>query len=278
MPYASSGNAEIYYEVQGEGGPPVILIRGFGNTLLTWYGIDSDLARDHLIVVLDNRGVGRSSSPCGSYNMSTMADDVAAVIRAARLEPAHVLGTSLGGMIAQELAVRHSRLVRSMVLAATTAGGTVGIPLRRRSVLTLALSTVLPARLRSSVAGWATLSRQARRSRPELVGCRANGIRAGRTSLAGLVGQAGAVFTHQTGTRLRGVSIPTLVVHGEADRLIDRRNAEILAQLIPQSRLQLWPDCGHDLAAEVPQLLAQTVRQHIREVAAPGPHLRCSRM
>src|SRR5438094_194527 len=106
MPYVRSNGANIYFETRGSTGPPLILIRGFASTSRSWNGVDHNLAKDHRTVVLDNRGVGRSSTPSGTYSTARMADDVAAVMSAAGIESAHVLGTSLGGMIAQELALR----------------------------------------------------------------------------------------------------------------------------------------------------------------------------
>ena len=263
MPFVRSNNARIYYEVRGTDGPPLVLIRGFGNTLCSWNGLDADLAGDHCVVLMDNRGVGRSSSPGGTYTVSTMADDVAAVIDAVGLGPAHVFGTSLGGMIAQELAIRHPERVRSLVLAASTPGREFGVPIRRRGLMTLALSTVLPPRMRASVAGLATLSSKIRRERRKQVMSRAAAISASPTPLRGLIGQAGAVLRHRAGTRLRSVSIPTLVVHGKADKLIDCKNADILVDLIPRARLELWSGHGHDLTTEDPRRLAQAVRGHV---------------
>jgi pimeloyl-ACP methyl ester carboxylesterase len=265
MPYARCGQTTIYYEVRGTSGPPLVLIRGFASSLHTWNGVDAELARDHVTVVLDNRGVGRSDVPKGRYTTATMADDVTRVLDAAGLGPVHVLGTSLGGMIAQQLALRHPTRVRSLVLAATTAGRAGGIALRKRGVLAIALASLLPAKLRSRMATVATMSHRARRDWVRN-GCRQpNPLPQSRTPLDGLIGQVFAIIGHHTCDRIAQISAPTLVIHGTADNLIHWQHAQILAGLIPAARLELWSGAGHDLAVEAPRRLALSVRQHVGE-------------
>ena len=266
MPYARSGGTTIYYEVSGDGGPPLVLIRGFASSLHTWNGVDAELARDHAMVVLDNRGAGRSDVPKGKYTTATMADDVARVLDATGLDSAHVLGTSLGGMIAQELALRHPDRVRSLVLAATTAGRAGGMALRKRGVLTLAVASLLPAMLRRCMISLATLSHRARSDRAKNGRPHSSPPPDSRAPLNGMIGQAWAIFGHRTFDRVVEISAPTLVIHGTCDNLIHWQHARILADLIPAARLELWSGAGHDLATEAPQRLALTVRQHVHDM------------
>src|SRR5262245_40733855 len=119
MPIARSGDVDIYYEVQGSGpGVPAVLIMGLATDMHGWERVVPALDGRPL-VLLDNRGVGRSGKPKGPYTTSLLADDAAAVMEAVGLAQAHVLGTSLGGMIAQELALRHPQRVRSLALIVT---------------------------------------------------------------------------------------------------------------------------------------------------------------
>ncbi len=268
MPYAESNGTKIYFEVRGTSGPPLVMIRGFASPIWTWNGVDHDLASDHVTVVLDNRGVGRSSVPRGTYNAACMADDVATVLNHAELDSAHVLGTSLGGMIAQELALRHPRRVRSLVLVGTTPGNTGGFPLRPQGVLALAAASVAPAQIRSRLVAYATLSPAARIAKSKADDSSADTPPRTRTALAGLVGQAFAIFGHKAGERLASIRVPTLVVHGEFDNLIDQKYARQLAQIIPAAQLETWSEAGHDLATESPQRLADTVRRHVRQAMA----------
>lgn len=266
MPHVRSRTACIYYEILGRGGPPLVMIRGFASSIRSWNGVDHDLAADHVTVVLDNRGIGRSSAPSGTYNVQVMANDVVAVLNDAGLESAHVLGTSLGGMIAQELALRYPARVRSLTLAATTPGKKRGMTLRPKGMLAIAVASLMPPPLRARLAALATLSTDARRTRPTLVDYRTRVLRRNPTSLRGLIGQAFAIFGHRATDRLSRISVPTLVIHGDADKLIDHQNAEQLAELIPLARLESWRGVGHDLATEAPSRLAASVRRHVQDV------------
>jgi pimeloyl-ACP methyl ester carboxylesterase len=279
MPHVRSGTATIYYEIRGRAGPPLVIIRGFASSIRSWNGVDHDLSSDHSVVVLDNRGIGRSSTPSGTYSIASMAADVLAVLDDAGLDSAHVMGTSLGGMIAQELALQNPRRVRSLTLAATAAGGNGRLTLRPKAVLAIATASLMPAPIRARLTALATLSAEARRSRPALIDYRTGVLRRNPTPLRGLIGQAFAIFGHRTADRLPGLSVPTLVIHGDADKLIDHEHAEHLTGLIPSARLESWRGVGHDLATEDPARLADSVRRHVQEVihwARPLPELSLS--
>src|SRR5262245_17141359 len=118
MPTAPIGDVEIYFEEHGSG-DPLLCIMGFATDSTGWLLQVPDFAKAHRTIVFDNRGVGRSSKPTGAYTIHEMADDAAGLLDHLRIERAHVLGLSMGGMIAQELALRHPARVRGLVLAAT---------------------------------------------------------------------------------------------------------------------------------------------------------------
>src|SRR3989442_16033858 len=122
MPFVENQEAKIYWDEQGHG-PPVLLIMGLGYPSVMWYRTRAVLAPRYRTIVLDNRGVGRSSMPPGPYPIALMASDAAAVLDAAGVESAHVFGISMGGMIAQEFALQYPKRVRSLILACTAAGG-----------------------------------------------------------------------------------------------------------------------------------------------------------
>lgn len=265
MPFARSQGADIYYELRGTCGPPLVLLRGFASSIHTWNGVDFDLGKDHRTIVLDNRGVGRSAAPTGRYRVHQLARDVVAVMIDAGFNGAHVLGTSLGGMIAQELAIHYPDRVRSLVLAATAPGSKGGAPITTTGIITLAAATVLPGRLRAQLTARVTLS-PASRSRPEFSSAPVEPSRRRGGSINGLVGQAYAIFQHNAAERLGRVTAPTLIIHGDSDALIDPRHAKCLAELIPHSCLESWVGVGHDLATEDPSRLAESVRQHIRRL------------
>ncbi len=122
MPYARNGSTHLFWEEYGSG-PPVLLIMGLSFTHEMWFRALPWLAPRYRVIAFDNRGTGRSDAPRGPYTIRQMASDARVVLDAAGIEAAHVVGASMGGMIAQELALSFPRRVRSLVLACTTHGG-----------------------------------------------------------------------------------------------------------------------------------------------------------
>src|SRR5215475_5202917 len=106
MPHAQSGDTKIYWEAYGRG-EPVLLIMGLGATLDLWHRVTPMLSASYRTILFDNRGAGRSDAPPGPYSIPQMADDALAVLDAAGATTARVFGASMGGMIAQELALNH---------------------------------------------------------------------------------------------------------------------------------------------------------------------------
>src|SRR5690349_4091284 len=128
MPFVTRPGADIHYEMQGEEGPVVVLLQGLGLSSRFWFDVPDSLwkdpARPRRVITIDNRGTGRSSRPRGwaPWTLGTMADDVAAVLDDAGVADAVIVGISMGGMIAQHVALRHRTRVRGLVLLATSPG------------------------------------------------------------------------------------------------------------------------------------------------------------
>src|SRR3954454_4831552 len=123
VPIVDSGDASLWWDQSGSGEPPLLLIQGLGYTADMWYRIAPGLAAERRVVVFDNRGVGRSSVPDNPWTVEQMADDAIAVLDAAGGGAAHVFGVSMGGLIAQEVALRQPERVLSLVPGCTHACG-----------------------------------------------------------------------------------------------------------------------------------------------------------
>lgn len=117
----TANGINIYYETHGEG-EPLLLIEGLGYSSWMWYKQIPELSKKHRVIVYDNRGVGHTDKPDSEYTIELMADDAASLLSALGVESAHVMGVSMGGYIAQELALRHPEKVRSLILAGTNNG------------------------------------------------------------------------------------------------------------------------------------------------------------
>jgi pimeloyl-ACP methyl ester carboxylesterase len=198
--------------------------------------------------------------------MHTMADDAVAVLDAAEVAQAHVMGASMGGMIAQHLALDHRTRVRSLILACTTAGGRRESPNLRLTAASVLRPWIGPARTFALIAPVLYSPRSRAESGRRLQEDRR--VRAGdRVRALTPLLQASAIGRHDTRQRLHELAgLPTLVVHGLDDRLVRPAYGRELADAIPGARLVEIPDTGHLLATDAEEAVANTVLGHLERV------------
>jgi len=257
--YARSGALRIAYELRGTmhwRRPWLVLIQGMGLDHTGWGPVLRRLRRHFRLVLVDNRGFGRSDRPTGSFAVADMAGDVAAVLDAAGIRRAHVMGASLGGMAAQELAIRHPERVDGLVLACTTPGWLFAYPMPLASVRLLAATARLPAeaaRLRHTENALA-----AGPDRPELVR-RLLAVQGSRPADSSVLSAQAFAGSRYAGRPLARIRARTLVLHGGADAVVDPRNGRLLAARIPGARLVTFPGLGHLLFWEDPDGFAAAV-------------------
>ena len=237
MPHATtSDGVRIAYQVHGDG-PPLVLLSGQANDHHWWDGVRDDFAGSRTTVTLDYRGTGESDRPQQPYSTERFADDVVAVLDDLAVGRADVYGTSMGGRVAQWLAVRHPRRVRALVLGCTSPGGRHSIdrsgdvrrsliqpPAEARQALLELMYT--PAWLATHPGPYHTL------------GDRSMPPHARRGHLRASDG-------HDAWDALPGIVAPTLVLHGTDDLLNPTANAPLLAARIPGSRLELIQGARH---------------------------------
>jgi pimeloyl-ACP methyl ester carboxylesterase len=222
------------------------------------------LASDFRVVVLDNRGVGDSAVPDGPYSVREMAADVVAVLDAAGIDAAHVFGVSLGGFIAQELALAHPERVRRLVLCSTSPGGPNAFPTPSRGVEAFGRFPTMDRDAGLRLMAENSLGDHAVRERPELVD-EVYRYRLERApTLAGWQAQAYAGATFDAYERIPGIAAATLVIQGGDDTVIDPRNAELLVERIPDARLEVVPERGHLVLWQEGEMLAPIVREFLR--------------
>jgi pimeloyl-ACP methyl ester carboxylesterase len=262
---ARNGAVEIAYEIRGERGPTVLFIHGLAYSRIGWGPGPDLLAQDFRVVVFDNRGVGESDAPPGPYSVPLMVGDAIAVLDAAGAERVHVVGVSLGGYIAQELAVTHPERVEKLVLVSTAVAAAEGaLPMPQRGIdgfmrfPTLSRDEGLRMLVENS------LGEHGVRERPELVEeiyryrlQHAPPLEAWQAQLA-----AGMGFLH-TSKPIEQIAAPTLILHGGDDVIVDVRNAEVLAARIPDARVETFPDRGHLMMWQEPEWFAEKVREFL---------------
>ena len=181
-----------------------------------------------------------------------MAGDVVAVLDAAGIRRAHVMGASLGGMVAQELAIAHPERVDGLILACTAPGWPFAYPMPAASVRTLAATTRLTAEAALRRHTENALSARTVRDRPELASRLVEIQRSRPADTAALSAQAAAGARYAGRLRQRRIRARTLVLQGGADTVVDPRNARLLADRIPGAELVIFPELGHLLFWEDP--------------------------
>jgi pimeloyl-ACP methyl ester carboxylesterase len=277
MSSATIGSLDVYYEEHGNG-DPLLLIMGLAADSTAWMFQVPDFARHYRTIVFDNRGVGRSSKPPGPYTIHEMADDAARLLDVLDVRRAHVVGVSMGGMIAQELALRHPERVRSLVLACTypepdaeiernrrfsveqfggtvTAEGEVQIDFKAINPMDF-LQHLLPAVFNQEFIA---------RELPKLIQVFSGALQYG-FSMEAVLGQMAAVMSHKATDRLHQIAVPTLVITGDADRLIPPANSDILAKHIPGATLSKIPGGSHGFNFETPEVFNRTVLEFLATV------------
>ncbi len=263
MPYTEAPGFRMYYETQGAGGP-LLLINGLGSDSTEWVSQLPAFASRFLVVMFDNRGAGRSDTPPGPYSTARMADDAAALLAHMGKESAHVLGVSLGGMIAQEMALRHPDRVRKLVLACTTpgGGGSVRPPPEvlerfirspgddRREEIRRVLPFLYSERyLRDHPAEIEEFIRR----RIAIPG-----------SVEGHAAQLAAARGHSAWERMAAIRAPTLVIAGDGDRVVPTENSRRIAERIPGAMLAILPEGPHRLFAENARTFNRVVMTFLR--------------
>jgi pimeloyl-ACP methyl ester carboxylesterase len=274
MTIARVNGIELYYEEHGQPeGEPVLLIMGYLLNGAAWGMQIEALASRYQVIAFDNRGAGRSSQPEGPYTIGEMVDDTLGLLDHLGIASAHVVGASMGGMIAQELALRHPQRVRSLVLMCTSPGGPRSAGYERlleQTQMTLDMQDLTegqtPERLRDYALQMFT-PRFLENPGPGFLAMVVSTAQYPAT-IAGMHGQAHAIRGHDTYERLPQVTVPTLVLAGTDDVMVDARNAAILAERIPGAKLVMFDGLRHGFNAERPDDVNAVLLDFLAERAA----------
>jgi 3-oxoadipate enol-lactonase len=266
MPIVKAGSINLNYDTFGTG-EPLLLIMGFGMPGIAWMPVLPMLS-GFKCIYFDNRGTGMSDKPEGPYTIPEMAEDANNLLTALGIESAKVYSISMGGMIAQELALRHPERVSRLVLGCTAAGGPEAVPPTEETVMSLlgafkmlatdaelAIDTLLPILHTTDFVA----------AHPEVKQMMLFGMAAipptppevAESTLEG-------IREFDTYDRLPQIKCPVLIMHGEQDILILPANAEILKSRIPHAELQMIPNAGHNFWAEDPMAVHQRIVEFLK--------------
>jgi pimeloyl-ACP methyl ester carboxylesterase len=265
MPKTRIGDIDLYYEVHGTG-EPLVLIHGLSLDSSVWVNQVSVFSQKYQVIILDNRGVGQADDPPGDYSVEMMAADTAGLLKFLNITEAHILGFSLGGMIAQTMALTYPGLVKSLLLAATAAR----LPARARHLMQVWLrmlaEKVPPDLWFQDIFPWvytdeffenddnvqAMLNLALNHPYPQ--------------SAHGFAGQVAALTGHDTRAQIQQISVPTLVLVGRDDILSPVKYSEEIAAKIPRAQLTILEPGGHNCWLEFSDLFNQAVLQFLETI------------
>ncbi|MBV8771751.1 MAG: alpha/beta fold hydrolase [Deltaproteobacteria bacterium] len=267
MPRISVGTIEIHYETYGEGAP-LLLIMGFGASGAAWLPI-LPMLQGFKCIYYDNRGTGSSDAPADGYTIPQMADDASSLLRTIGVSRAKVFGISMGGMIAQELTLRHPEQVERVVLGCTTPGGAHAVrpPEHRIEQLMRGLELVQSDNLDTALDVMMPLlfPEDFIAAHPELRQFMTAGLKMAPPPQPQVLELTRAgVLDFDAYDRLSQIKCPVLIVHGDQDVLAPVENATLIKNRVQQAELFIIPGAGHSFAASDPVAVHQRITEWLK--------------
>jgi pimeloyl-ACP methyl ester carboxylesterase len=249
----------ICYESAGEGFP-LIGITGKDSNMNWWNPtMKAALSERNRFIMLDNRGSGRSDAPTEAYGISDMAKDVVGLMDALGIEKAHILGQSMGGMIAQEIAIEHSERVAKLILCCTTSGVTRVLPSWRMIKWLW--------RKKAGFSPQDTLnmlfSKDYMQQNPAMIEALVERMQMAPSNARSIEIHKLANKSFDSYQRLGGITAPTLILHGEEDWVFRPKHAKILHQRIAGSELILFPHAGHGVFSQEHRKVLEEIRRFL---------------
>lgn len=266
MPRVQVGDIQVSYMVRGEG-EPLLLISGFGSNSAGWRPeFVEGLAESFQVITFDNRGTGESDQPDAPYSIAGMADDGVGLLNELGIERAHVVGISMGGMIAQELALRHPERVAGLVLGCTNCGGTDSVSASEEIIQLLAIPPDMDRR-EAVRRGWpAGFTDEFIAGNEALLWQQAERSLVNPTPLYARDRQMAAIQEWGSGDRLGEVQIPTLVITGDLDQLVPPENSRIIQERIAGSRLEVVEGAAHSFPTSHPEEAVRLMTAFLRAI------------
>ncbi|MBI5934379.1 MAG: alpha/beta fold hydrolase [Chloroflexi bacterium] len=267
MPKVQTNGIELYYETHGTG-KPLVLISGLGYPLWQWHKMVPFLAEQFQVITFDNRGVGQSDKPAGPYAAQMLAADTAGLMEALGIEKAVIMGHSMGGFIAQAIALDFPQRVEKLVLCSTNFGGPRHVPVTPEAMAVLMDMTSDPlTRFKnglkvSTAPGWSEKN-------PEMIDewvkwRVANPIEPIPYQAQLAIGMALMPEAASFESKLPRLAIPTLILFGAHDKVVPPANASLLSGKIAGSKAVIFADAGHFFPIEIAEAASRTVIEFAR--------------
>ncbi|MFO0749197.1 MAG: alpha/beta fold hydrolase [Myxococcota bacterium] len=264
MPTFHHDDADLYYERAGDTGSPVVLLTGWAVGGGVWEYQVPVLAPHHQVAWLDNRGAGKTRAPTRPWTIAELARDVIALLDHLEFRAAHIVGASMGGMIAQEVALQAPERTRSLTLIATHAGRLQDKLPRLGTLIGFAkVNTGTPEQRKAAVEQMLFPLEYLATAEREPIDRALKRDFLEQPPLGDRMAQLGAIMRHETATRLKALSMPTLVVVAGKDMLLPPDGCEALARLIPGAKTLRLPDAGHGVIGQCPEPVNEALLEHL---------------
>ena len=263
MPKIKINDVKIYYDVKGEG-EPICLIIGWGASSVMWIDQPELLSKTHKVILIDNRGGGRSSKPDIPYTMKMFVEDIKGVLDHLNITKLHLLGHSMGGMIVQNFALTYPKMLNSLILCCTSPFSMVPNILIRNPVAWFIKTKFTPESIKNLLSAIFTkkyVDFLFQKSFDEEIENYQKLIRVAikyPPNIRGMNNQFSAIKDHNTLNRLGEIEIPTLIIAGRQDFILPPRHSKILAKYIPNSEFKIL-EGGHGLYVEAEKEFHETI-------------------
>ena len=267
MPKISANGIQLYYEVHG-GGQSLVLISGLGYTLWQWHRMVPLLAEHFQVITFDNRGVGQSDKPVGPYSAQLLAADTAGLLDALGIDKAVVMGHSMGGFVAQAMALGFSHKVEKLILSSTNFGGPRHVPATPEAMKILTdVSVDAVTRFKNGLS--VSTAPDWTEKHPEMVEewtkwRMANPIEPAAYQAQLAIGLSLFPEAAAFESRLSNIKVPTLILASEYDQVVPPENASLLVGKIPDSKVVILPEAGHFFPIETPEAASQAVINFVK--------------
>ncbi len=266
MPKIRVGDINMYYEIHGDGFP-LVMIMGLGGFSAAWDKyIINHFSKKFKVIIFDNRGAGNSDAPEGTYSIEMLAGDTAGLMTALNVSRAHILGLSMGGMIAMEFALRYPEKVEKLILCCTSGGASRFIPPKTDTMQNLmGLMSGEPEEMLKT--GLRILyTEEFIAQNPDRIEEYIQEMRELNVSYSpeGTKRQLGGIMGFDAHDRLHTIKKPTLIIAGKKDILVPHENSQILAEEIPGSKIVLFDDAGHGLYSQKREEFCQIILDFLK--------------
>jgi len=259
MPKIKIDDLNLYYEIHGEGFP-LVMIRGISGDAYWWdSAVINELSKEFKTIVFDHIGIGRSDGPARTQ-IKKMADDTVGLMEKLNIEKAHVFGISMGGMIAQEVILNYPEKVEKLILCSTNCGGSKAVQATNDvNQLMMSFTRHDHDYEIGKQAIQLMFTEDFIKKNSKNVEEKLKDMTKTITSAGNFTNQLQACMMHNTGSRLKQINTPTLVLHGKNDILIPPENGEILANLIPGAEFRYFDEPGHWVFSPDDKLISKTI-------------------